>query len=176
MAQTILPFYKEFADIFEKHEIINWRAKDFWEKLGLQQSYDAENRRRMLYKGLRLLVKANYLRVDPAKSTKHCLSYVETEDLIHLKESMRISILTQAFEQKKADLLKQQREKRRSEFFLGDLMIEHPHLRKYLTPITEDLDRDIKIIDSNLQLMKMILKQHGVVEDVEDLEDEEDLE
>ena len=89
---------------------------------------------------------------------------------------MRISILKQAFEQKKAELLKQQREKRSSKFFLGDLMIENHHLRKYLTGITEDLDRDIKIIDSNLQLMKMILKQHGVVEDVEDLEDEEDLE
>ncbi len=171
MAQTILPFYKEFADIFEKHEIINWQAKDFWEKIGLQQSYDAKNRRKMLYKGLRILVKANYLRVDPAKSTKQCFSYVETEHLIHLKKSMRISILTQAFEQKKAELLKQQREKRSSLFFLGDLMIENPNLRKYLTPMTEDLDRDIKIIDSNLQLMKMILKQHGGIEDLEDVED-----
>lgn len=167
MANTILPFYKEFAEIFEKHDIINWQAKDFWEKIGLQEAYDAKNRRKMLYKGLRILVKTNYLRIDPAKSTKQCFSYVETEYLVDLKKSMRVSILAQAFEQKKDELLKEQSDKRRSAFFINNLMIENYHLRKYLTPMSEDLDRDIQIINSNLQLMKMILKQHADVEDVE---------
>lgn len=167
MANTILPFYNEFAEIFENHDIINWQAKDFWEKIGLQEAYDAKNRRKMLYKGLRILVKTKYLRIDPAKSTKQCFSYVQTEHLVHLKKSMRVSILEQAFEQKKAELLKEQSDKRRSAFFINNLMIENYYLRKYLTAMSEDLDRDIQIINSNLQLMKMILKQYADVEDVE---------
>lgn len=167
MAKTILPFYKEFAEIFEKHDIINWQAKDFWGKIGLQESYDAKNRRKMLYKGLRILVRDEYLRIDPAKSNKQCFSYVQTAHLVHLKKAMRAAILVHAFEQKKAELLKQEREKRSSMFFLENLMIENYHLRKYLTQISEDLDRDIKIINSNLQLMKMILRQHANIEDVE---------
>ncbi|MDC5485956.1 hypothetical protein NRA67_19490, partial [Acinetobacter baumannii] len=43
-----LPLYDEFMDIFMNHEICNWQAKNFWEKINLSQTYGSYERRRQM--------------------------------------------------------------------------------------------------------------------------------
>lgn len=44
MRKTVnLPLYDEFMDIFANHEIKNWQAKHFWEKMGMSKSTRLNN-------------------------------------------------------------------------------------------------------------------------------------
>lgn len=73
-----LPLYDEFMDIFANHEIKNWQAKHFWEKMGMSKNSKVEQHRRLMYVGLRILVKCHYLEVDVSQSTRRVFSYKET--------------------------------------------------------------------------------------------------
>lgn len=76
-----LPLYDEFMDIFANHEIKNWQAKHFWEKMGMSKNSKVEQHRRLMYVGLRILVKCHYLEVDVSQSTRRVFSYKETHRL-----------------------------------------------------------------------------------------------
>lgn len=65
-----LPLYDEFLKIFLDHKILNWQAKHFWEKMDLNQRYRAKYCKKLMYVGLRVLLKCQYLVVDANKSTK----------------------------------------------------------------------------------------------------------
>lgn len=65
-----LPLYEDFLKIFIDNEIINWQAKHFWGKMGLNQRYRTKHSKQLMYVGLRVLLKCQYLEVDANKSTK----------------------------------------------------------------------------------------------------------
>lgn len=64
-----LPFYNEFMDIFTNYEIKNWQAKHFWEKMIIGKKSKTKQHRRLMYVGLRVLVRCKYLEVDVSEST-----------------------------------------------------------------------------------------------------------
>lgn len=71
MSKTVnFPLYDEFLKIFIDHEISNWQAKYFWEKMGLNQCYRAKRCKRLMYVGLRVLLRCQYLEIDTNNSTK----------------------------------------------------------------------------------------------------------
>ncbi|MGO1062125.1 hypothetical protein [Acinetobacter lwoffii] len=43
-----LPLYDDFLKIFIDNEIINWQAKHFWEKMGLNQRYRAKRCKQLI--------------------------------------------------------------------------------------------------------------------------------
>ena len=43
-----LPLYDDFLKIFIDNEIINWQAKHFWEKIGLNQRYRAKRCKQLI--------------------------------------------------------------------------------------------------------------------------------
>ena len=81
-----LPLYDEFLKIFIDHEILNWQAKHFWEKMGLNQRYRAKRCKRLMYVGLRVLLRCKYLEIDVSKSSKKAFSYIETPRLNELRD------------------------------------------------------------------------------------------
>ena len=88
-----LPLYDDFLKIFIDNEIINWQAKHFWEKMGLNQRYRAKHCKQLMYIGLRVLLKCQYLEVDGNKSTKKAFSYNETPRLNELRNQYKKQIL-----------------------------------------------------------------------------------
>ncbi len=56
--------YHEFLELFDNHEIQNWQAKQFWEKLNISQHNRTEKTKRLMYSGLRVLMQLQYLEVD----------------------------------------------------------------------------------------------------------------
>lgn len=159
MINAPLNFYKELARIFENHEIINWEAKDFWNKLALEEHPNAVKFRRIMYSNLRALLREKYLMIDQTKSKKNRLSYSQTEHLIEFKQKLKAKRIKNAFDEKKVQLLLDVKEKRNNMFFLLHLIDEDNNLEKYLSKFSDDLIQEIDAINSNIKLMEMILNQ-----------------
>ena len=83
-----LPLYKELMEIFDNHEILNWRAKDFWVTMKFEQCYDIHKMRRQMYASLKILLICEYLKIDTSRSTKKIFIYSETPRLQELRNKL----------------------------------------------------------------------------------------
>ena len=81
-----LPLYDEFLEIFDNHQIKNWRARHFWEIIKLENCYNNKRYKNQMYAGLKVLLECKYLEIDEEKSTKTSFSYNETSRLNELRE------------------------------------------------------------------------------------------
>ena len=100
-----LPLYDDFLKIFLDNEIINWQAKHFWEKMGLNQRYRAKRCKQLMYIGLRVLLKCQYLEVDVNKSTQKSFSYNETSRLNELRNQYKKHKLENIFSIKEIEFI-----------------------------------------------------------------------
>ncbi len=160
MKKTVnLPLYDEFLEIFDNHKIQNWQAKHFWEKMGLNQRYRAKRCKRLMYAGLKVLLKCQYLEIDESKSKKNAFSYTETPRLNELRKRYKKEKLKDVFSMKELALLSQIREKENNIEFLNDLLADNESLEKYFINYKETLENDIKNIKSNIKLMDDIMNK-----------------
>lgn len=152
-----LPLYDEFLNIFINHEIINWQAKHFWEKMGLNQRYRAKRCKRIMYVGLRVLLRCKYLEIDVTKSSKKAFSYKETPRLNELRGRYKIQKLEAIFSIKKSEFLNQIKDKENNIEFIESLLSDDKTLEKYFINHKEKLETDIKNIKSNINLMDSMM-------------------
>lgn len=152
-----LPLYNEFLEVFANNEIHNWQAKHFWEKMGLNQRYRARRCKRLMYAGLRVLLKYNYLELDIESSKKNAFSYKETPHLNKLRELYKKQKLTELFSTKKLVLLDELQDKENIIEFINDLLLDDKSLEKYFIDHKKTLENDIKKINSNIRFMDDIL-------------------
>ncbi|MFV5374271.1 hypothetical protein [Acinetobacter calcoaceticus] len=158
MRKTVnLPLYDQFMDIFANHEIKNWQAKHFWEKMGMNNSSRAEQHRHLMYAGLRVLVKCHYLEVDVTQSTRKTFSYKETHRLENLREKHKKQILERVFLEKKTEFLGQIKDKETNINFIQSLLADDKTLEKYFILHQQKLENDIRSINSNIKFMEDIL-------------------
>ena len=80
-----LPLYHEFLELFDNYEIQNWEAKKFWEKLNINQIYRNDKTKRLMYSGLKVLIRFQYLEVNHETSRKNVFSYTETPRMNELR-------------------------------------------------------------------------------------------
>ena len=152
-----LPLYDEFLKIFIDHEILNWQAKHFWEKMGLNQRYRAKRCKRLMYVGLRVLLRCKYLEIDVSKSSKKAFSYKETPRLNELRDRYKKQKLEAIFSIKKSEFLNQIKDKENNIEFIESLLSDDKTLEKYFINHKEKLETDIKNIKSNIELMNNIM-------------------
>lgn len=152
-----LPLYDDFLKIFIDNEIINWQAKHFWEKMGLKQHYRAEHCKRLMYVGLRVLLRCKYLEIDEVKSSKKSFIYKETPKLDELRDKYIKRKLEAIFEVKKNDFLNQIQNKENNIKFIESILLEDETLEKYFINHKEKLEHDIKNIKSNIKFMDSIM-------------------
>lgn len=158
MRKTVnLPLYDEFMGIFENHEIRNWQAKHFWEKMVLSKHISSEEDRWLMYAGLRILVKCQYLEVDMSKSTKRAFSYKETQRLDNLREILKKQKLETLFFEKKSEFLCQIQDKENNINFIKTLLEDDKTLEKYFIVHQQKLENDIRNINSNIKFMEDVL-------------------
>lgn len=154
-----LPLYNEFLKIFIDHEIIDWQAKHFWEKMSFNQYYRAKYYKRLMYTGLRVLVRCEYLEINFDKSSKKVFFYKETSRLNELRDRYQKQRLEAVFSVKKSELLNQIEDKKNNIKFIESLLSDDKTLEKYFIKYKEKLETDIKNIRSNIKLMDNIMKQ-----------------
>ena len=152
-----LPLYDDFLKVFIDNEIINWQAKHFWEKMGLNQRYRAKRCKQLMYIGLRVLLKCQYLEVDANKSTKKAFSYNETSRLNELRNQYKKHKLESIFSIKEIEFMDQIKDKENNLKFIESLLSNDKTLEKHLIKYKEKLENDIKNINSNIRLMKDIM-------------------
>lgn len=152
-----LPLYDEFLKIFIDHKILNWQAKHFWEKMDLNQRYRAKYYKQLMYVGLRVLLKCQYLEVDANKSTKNAFSYNETPRLNELRNEYKKQKLEKIFLIKEIEFINKIKDKENNLMFIDSLLLEDKTLEKHLINHKENLENEIKIMNSNIQLMKDIV-------------------
>ncbi|MDM1786760.1 hypothetical protein [Acinetobacter bereziniae] len=158
MRKTVnLPLYDEFMDIFANHEIKNWQAKHFWERMSVGKSYFAEQHRRLMYAGLKVLVKCQYLEVDVSQSTSKAFSYIETNRLDNLREKYKKQKLERIFLTKKTEFLCQIKDKENNINFIQTLLADDKTLEKYFIAHQQKLENDIRSINSNIKFMEDVL-------------------
>ena len=152
-----LPLYDDFLKIFIDNEIINWQAKHFWEKMGLNQRYRAKRCKQLMYVGLKVLLKCQYLEVDANKSTKKAFSYNETPRLNELRNQYKKQKLKNAFLLKETEFINKIKDKENNLMFMESLLLDDKTLEKYLINHKEKLENEIKNMHSNIRLMKDII-------------------
>lgn len=158
MRKTVnLPLYDEFMDIFANHEIKNWQAKHFWEKIVIYNNFRPEHHRRLMYAGLRVLVKYDYLEIDVSQSTRSTFSYKETHQLDRLREKYKKQKLEKVFLAKKAEFLDQIKDKETNINFIQTLLADDKSLAKYFIVHQQNLENDIRSINSNIKFMEDVL-------------------
>ena len=158
MRKTVnLPLYDEFMNILASHEIKNWQAKHFWEKMGLNQRYRAKCCKQLMYAGLRVLLKCQYLEVDANKSTKKAFSYNETPRLNELRNQYKKHKLENIFSIKEIEFINLIKDKENNLTFIESLLSNDKTLEKHLINHKEKLENDIKNMHSNIRLMKDII-------------------
>lgn len=153
-----LPLYDEFLEIFDNHQINNWRAKHFWETIKLENCYKNKRYKNQMYAGLKVLLECKYLEIDAEKSTKTSFSYNETTRLNELRERHKKQKLEKVFSFKKIELAEQIKEKENNINFMELLLEDNKSLEKYFILHKEKLESDIKNIKSNIKLMNNIMK------------------
>lgn len=152
-----LPLYDEFLKIFINHKIKNWQAKHFWEKMGLNQHYRAKRCKRLMYVGLRVLLRCKYLEIDVTKSSKKAFSYKETPRLNELRDKYKKQKLEAIFSIKKSEFLNQIKDKENNIEFIESLLSDDKTLEKYFINYKEKLETDIKNIKSNINFMDNVM-------------------
>ncbi|WP_111811612.1 hypothetical protein [Acinetobacter soli] len=158
MRQTInLPLYDNFIEILINHEIKNWKAKDFCEKMCIDKNSGYEQHRRLVYVGLKVLVKCNYLRVDLSESNSRKFSYSETNRTNFLRERYRRQILEKIFMRKKIEFLNQIKDKENNINFIKTLLADDKTLEKYFIEHQNQLENDIRNINLNIKFMEDFL-------------------
>jgi hypothetical protein len=154
-----LPMYYEFLELFDNYEIQNWEAKQFWEKLNISQSNRNEKSKRLMYSGLRVLMRLKYLEVNALTSKKNIFSYSETPRMNELRNRTKTQKLEEIFSKKKTEFLDQIKDKENNIEFLESLLSDDKTLEKYFINYKEQLKNDIKNINSNIRLMNEIMKK-----------------
>ena len=86
---THLPLYDDFLDLFINHEVNNWQAKDFWEKMLTSRPNMPKTAKRRMYSGLKILLNFKYLEADPTTSSKNSFRYKETPRLNDLRNKYK---------------------------------------------------------------------------------------
>ena len=152
-----LPLYDDFLKIFMDNEIINWQAKHFWEKMVLNQRYRAKRCKQLMYVGLKVLLKCQYLEVDANKSTKKAFSYNETPRLNELRNQYKKQKLENVFLIKEAEFINKIKDKENNLKFIESLLLNDKTLEKHLINHKEKLENEIKNMHSNIRLMKDIM-------------------
>lgn len=154
-----LPLYHEFLELFDNYEIQNWRAKQFWEKLNVNQNYRNEKSKRLMYSGLKVLMYYKYLEIDPAASKKNIFSYTETPRMNELRNRTKKQKLEKIFSEKKVKFLAQIKDKENNIDFIETLLSDNKTLEKYFINHKERLENEIKNINSNIRLMDEIFNK-----------------
>lgn len=152
-----LPLYDEFLKIFINYEIVDWQAKHFWEKIMLNPDYRSLRSKQLMYVGLRVLLRCDYLKIDNIKSTRKSFSYNETPRLNELRNRYKKQKLENIFSEKKSHFLDEIKDKENNIRFIESLLLEDKTLDKYLINYKEKLQIDIKNINSNIRLMNDII-------------------
>lgn len=152
-----LPLYNDFLKIFIEYEIVNWQAKHFWEKMKLNQHYRTKEDKRLMYVGLKILLKCEYLKVDVDQSSKKAFSYNETHRLNELRDKHKKQKLESIFSIKRAEFLNEIDDKENNIKFIESLLSDDKTLKKYFINHKEKLKKDIKNIKSNIRFMDEIM-------------------
>lgn len=110
-----------------------------------------------MYAGLKILLKCNYLKLDPENSTKKAFSYTETPRLNELRDKHKKQKLEHIFLKKKTELLCEIQDKENNLKFMHSLFLDDKSLEKYFIDHQNKLKNDIRNINSNLKFMEEIL-------------------
>jgi len=154
-----LPLYNDFLKIFIEYEIVNWQAKHFWEKMKLNQHYRTKEDKRLMYVGLKVLLKCEYLEVDMNQSSKRAFSYNETYRLNELRDRHKKQKLEPIFSIKRTKFLNEIDDKENNIKFIESLLSDDKTLEKYFINHKKKLNNDIRNINSNIKLMDEILNK-----------------
>jgi len=156
-----LPLYNEFLEIFDKHKIVNWQAKNFWQVMELNKLCEERKCRRQMYAGLKVLVRCQYLKIDTDQSSKQLFMYSETPRLEELRKKYRNAKLDNIFSRKKILFLDEVEEKEANINFIKDLLSNDNSLEKYFVEVKEVLEKDIRKLKSNIKLMDSIINNNN---------------
>lgn len=110
-----------------------------------------------MYVGLRILVKCHYLEVDVSQSTRRVFSYKETHRLDNLREKFKKQKLEKVFLAKKTEFLGQIKDKENNINFIQTLLADDKTLKKYFIVHQQQLENDIRSINSNIKFMEDVL-------------------
>lgn len=110
-----------------------------------------------MYSALKMLLKYNYLELNIEKSTKKTFSYNETPRLNELRNKHKKQKLDQIFSRKKTEILCEIREKENNLKFIHSLALMDKSLEKFFIDHQNNLEMDIRNMNSNLKFMEEIL-------------------
>lgn len=160
MMSSHLPLGLEFLSIFENHQVVDWQAKHFWEKMPFDDEYNKNILKAKMYRGLSILVQHKYLKKRKSSNNKNVYLYTGTsniEYLINYQYNKEIQIqLDRKIYEIQNDILNNKCKLNYINELVAEKFLAERHVSKY----KKELHKQLFELNLKLEVIHSILNQY----------------
>ncbi|WP_457971299.1 hypothetical protein [Acinetobacter calcoaceticus] len=158
MSKLTLPFYREFFEILESNEILNWRANDFVQAIFEKRKNMGDQDRQLIYRGLVILVECKYLKREKKAENNRIYRYSEAVRLKVYKENIQQKKIKEVLITEQNIIEKSLQKNKVEQTFLQDIVQKHPDLQIFLDRYDQYLSKKINELEIKMMFIKLIVK------------------
>lgn len=159
MADQILPLGIHFISIFENNKIVNWEAKQFWEKMQLDGEQKKNSVKAMMYRGLNMLVQNKYLEKRQSPKNKKVNLYTGTSKIEYLiSYNYGIEIYAQ-LDQRQIEIKRKIEDIESKLNYINELLGEGSLKEKHVLKYRIELDKQMSELQLKLEVINSIIDQ-----------------
>ncbi|HAV5928139.1 hypothetical protein PGJ97_13000 [Acinetobacter baumannii] len=158
MSKLTLPFYREFFEILESNEILNWRASDFVQAIFDIRKNMEDQDRQLIYRGLVILVECKYLKREKKAENNRIYRYSEAVRLKVYKENIQQKKIKEVLITEQNIIEKSLQKNKVEQNFLQDIVQKHPDLQIFLDRYDQYLSKKINELEIKMMFIKLIVK------------------
>lgn len=153
-----LPLLDHFCDIFEEHEIIDWKANVFWHLMESAFLDNTNKVKQQMYRGLKILVQKEFLVVRSSTRNKRIYLYSASKKLIRMQKDHKEYKLNQIFETNIVDIKENLKNMEIELDFINKLSLEHPKISEELNKYNNKVLIDYQKYKIQLKTIENIVK------------------
>lgn len=162
MMSSHLPLGLEFLSIFENHQVVDWQAKHFWEKMPFDNEYNKNILKAKMYRGLTILVQHKYLKKRKSLNNKNVYLYTGTSNIEYLinhqyNKEIQIQLGEKIFEIQN-DILNSECKLN----YINELVAENFLAERHVSKYKKELHKQLSELKLKLDVIRLIIDQYKI--------------
>ncbi|WP_343569220.1 hypothetical protein [Acinetobacter sp.] len=163
MSKLTLPFYHEFFEILESNEILNWRANDFVQAIFDKRKKMGDQDRQLIYRGLDILVKCQYLKREKKAENKKIYRYSEALRLKVHKENIYYEKIKEVLVNEQNIIEKSLQKNKVEQNFIQNIVHKYPNFENFLHKYDHCISKRIVELETKVLFIKSILNDVDLI-------------
>ncbi|UUS56987.1 MULTISPECIES: hypothetical protein [unclassified Acinetobacter] len=153
-----LPLLDRFFDIFEEHEIIDWKANRFWQHMESEFLDNTNKVKGQMYRYLKIFVQKGFLVAKPSKINKRIYLYSASENLISMQKKHKEDRLNHVFEENIIDIKENLKNIEIELDFINKLILQHSEISEKLEEYKNKILIDFKKYEIQLKTIENFVR------------------